>query len=168
MRNAVIACLALAALAACASDAGRDGAENTSYQAAFAPEEPDLVVAEVTDDEPVTAARLVMPDGTSFEAHSIDTDRRSGGASSGIYPSVGVGVSGGSSSNIATGIGIGFPIFGSSGPTPPPEYRSTARIRVTDMTAYRAQWQKSELRLTLGEGAAEHQVAIPAPEPPAP
>lgn len=161
----MIACLALAALAACASD--RAEPAKTVYEAVFAPELPDLVVVEVTDDEPVTAARLVAPDGTFYDAYSIDTDRRSGAASTGIQPSIGVGVGGGSSSNISTGIGIGFPIFGSSGPAPRPEYRSTARIRVTDMAGYRTSWQKSELRLTVGEGAAEHQVVIPAPEPPA-
>lgn len=166
MRNAVIACLAVAALTACAGEGDRAGRSDTRYEAAFAADLPDLLVVEVTEDEPVTAARLVAPDGTFYEAYSIDTDRRSGGARTGIYPSVGVGVSGGSSSRISSGIGIGFPIFGSPGPAAPPEYRSTARIRVTDMAAYRAEWQASELRLTLGEGAAEHQVAIPAPEPP--
>ena len=57
----MIACLALAALAACASD--RAEPAKTVYEAVFAPELPDLVVVEVTDDEPVTAARLVAPDG---------------------------------------------------------------------------------------------------------
>ena len=164
MRIVVIACLALAALAACASDHAEPA--KTLYQATFAPDSQDVMVVEVRDDEPMTAARLVAPDGTNSDAYSIDTDRRPGGASTGILPSVGVGVSGGSSSHVSTGIGIGFPIFGSNGPTPRPQYHSTARIQVRDMAAYRANWQKFEVRLTVGEGSAEHQVVIPAPEPP--
>jgi hypothetical protein len=162
----VIACLALVALAACSSN--RADAAKASYETSFSSDTPDLLLVEVQDDQPVTAARLAAPDGTFYEAYSIDTDRQSGGASSpGIFPSVGVGVSGGSSSNVSTGVGLSFPIFGASGPAPRPYYHSTARIRVTDMPAYRANWQKSEVRLTMGEGSAAHEVVIKAPQPPA-
>lgn len=165
MRKYVIACLALVALVACSSN--RAESAKASYEASFSSDTPDLLIVEVDDDQPVTAARLAASDGTFDEAYSIDTDRQSGGASPGILPSVGVGVSGGSSSHVSTGVGLSFPIFGASGPAPQPHYRSTARIRVTDMAAYRANWQKSEVRLTMGEGSAAHQVVIAAPKPPA-
>ena len=171
MRNAVIACLALAALSACASDRNSTGAEaaKSDYAASFAPEAADLLLVEVRDQDPVRAARLVAPDGSVYEAHAIDTDRIRGSGGGGFYPSVGVGVGGGSNSGVSTGVGIGFPIFGGGGGgAGRTEYRSTARIRVPDLAAYRANWQKYELRVTLGEGAEEHQVVIPAPEPTAP
>ncbi len=164
----MIACLGLAALAACASDGERAGAAQNAYEASFAPEAPDLLIVEVREDEPVRGARLVAPDGSSQEAHAIDTDGgRSGGGGGAIFPSVGVGVGGGGSSGVSTGLGIGFPIFGGGGGSTRTEYRSTARIRIADLPDYRANWQKYELRLTLGEGAAAHEVVIAAPEPPA-
>jgi hypothetical protein len=171
MRKAVIACLALAALAACASDqksnAGADA--QSDYAASFAPEASDLLLVEVRDEDPVRAARLVAPDGSATEAHAIDTERtRGSGGGGGVYPSIGVGVGGGSNSGVATGVGIGFPIFGGGGGGGRPEYRSTARIHVPDMAAYRANWQKYELRVTVGEGTDQHQIVIPAPEPAAP
>ena len=125
----MIACLALVALVACSSN--RAESAKASYEASFSSDTPDLLIVEVDDDQPVTAARLAASDGTFDEAYSIDTDRQSGGASPGILPSVGVGVSGGSSSHVSTGVGLSFPIFGASGPAPRPHYRSTARIRVT-------------------------------------
>lgn len=165
----MIACLGLAALAACASEDGRDAAAQSVYEASFAPEAPDLLIVEVREDEPVRGARLVAPDGSFQEAHAIDTEggRRDGGGGA-IFPSVGVGVGGGSNSGVSTGVGIGFPIFGVGGGNSRSEYKSTARIRVADPAAYRADWQKYELRLTLGDGGAAHEVVIAAPEPPAP
>ena len=171
MRTLVIACLALAALAACASDRDRAAAEapKPDYLATFAPEAADLLLIEVRDDDPVRAARLVAPDGSGVEAHAIDTERRSrGGGGGGFYPSVGVGVGGGSNSGVSTGVGIGFPIFGGGGGRAREEFQSVARIRLPDVAAYRANWQKYEVRVTLGEGADEHEVVIPAPEPPKP
>ena len=171
MRNAVIACLALVALAACASDRDRAAAEapKPDYLATFAPEAADLLLIEVRDEDPVRAARLVAPGGAATEAHAIDTERRSrGGGGGGFYPSVGVGVGGGSNSGVSTGVGIGFPIFGGGGGRAREEFQSVARIRLPDVAAYRANWQKYEVRVTLGEGADEHEVVIPAPEPPKP
>jgi hypothetical protein len=172
MRNAVIACLALVALAACASDKERAAAEapRPDYLASFAPEAADLLLVEVRDDDPVRAARLVAPDGAAIEAHAIDSERHSrGGGGGGFYPSVGVGVGGGSGGGgVSTGVGIGFPIFGGGGGGGRTEYESVARIRIPDLAAYRANWQSYEVRVTLGEGADAHEVVIPAPEPAAP
>ena len=170
MRNAVIACLALVALAACASDRERAAAEapKPDYLATFAPEAADLLLVEVRDEDPVRSARLVAPGGAAIEAHAIDTNRTRGAGGGGFYPSVGVGVGTGSNSGVSTGVGIGFPIFGGGGGSRRTEYESVARIRIPDLAAYRANWQNYELRVTLGEGAEEHEVVIPAPEPPAP
>ena len=165
MRRYVIACLALVALVACSSN--RAESAKASYETSFSSDTPDVLLIQVDDDQPVTGARLAAPDGTVSEAYSIDTDRQPGSPSPGIFPSVGVGVSGGSSSNISTGVGLSFPIFGASGPAPHVHYRSTARIRVPDMAAYRANWQKTEVRITMGEGSAVHEVVIVAPKPPA-
>ena len=171
MRNAVIACLALVALAACASDKDHAAAEppKPDYLASFAPEAADLLLIEVRDEDPVLAARLVAPDGTAVEAHAIDSERHAtGGGGGGFYPSVGVGVGGGSNSGVSTGVGIGFPIFGGGGGGGRLEYESVARIRIPDLAAYRANWQKYEIRAMLGEGGSGHEVVIPAPEPAAP
>jgi hypothetical protein len=162
--------IALVLLAACSGDRerARPAAAEPPYAAAFAPEFPDLIQVSVRDARPVTAARLVAPDGTFYEAYAIDTERSrtGGGGGWGVSPSVGVGVGGGSG-GVSTGIGIGFPIFGGGGAPARSEVRSTARIRVTDMAAYRANWEKSELRVTIGEGSEAHDVVIPAPQPPA-
>jgi hypothetical protein len=153
-------------LAACSG--GGESAKQAAppFQVEFASGAPDLIEVHVRDQQPVKSAKLVQPDGTFYEAYAIDTERHENAGGGGISPSFGVGVAGGSSSHVSTGVGIGFPIFGSSGSSSTPEYRSTVRIRVTDMTAYRASWQKSELRLTLGEGSSQHDVVIPAPSPP--
>jgi hypothetical protein len=170
MRNAVIACLALAALAACASDrtSNSGSGAQSDYSASFAPEAADLLLIEVRDRDPVRAARLIAPGGGATEAHAIDTERTRGSGGGGFYPSIGVGVGGGSNSGVATGVGIGFPIFGGGGGGGRTQYRSIARIHVPDLPDYRANWRKYEVRVTLGEGGSEHQVVIPAPEPAAP
>ena len=156
------------ALAACAGDSDRSKTEVPAkpYRAAFEAGFPDIILVEVTDDLPVTKATLVAPDGRTIEAHGIDTDRRSRGGGGGIAPTFGVGVGGGSSSGVGGGVGIGFPIFGSGGSAVSDEYHSIARIRLDDVAAYRAGWQRSQVKLQLGEAPGGREVVLPAPAPP--
>ena len=44
---------------------------------------------------------------------------------------------------------------------------STALVRVPDIAAYRAQWQRWKVRVTLGEGAGQRVIETVAPAPPA-
>jgi hypothetical protein len=119
----------------------------------------------------VTQAELTSPDGKAFIAHQIDRERLSRGGGSYGQPSmgVGVGVGGGSGGvGVGTGVGFGFPLGGSySGPPRDGRVASTAKIRVPDMTAYRAHWQQWKVRVTLGEGAAKRVIEVGAPPPPA-
>ena len=50
----------------------------------------------------------------------------------------------------------------------PPELRETVLAKIEAGAAYRANWQKYEIRAMLGEGGSGHEVVIPAPEPAAP
>jgi hypothetical protein len=162
-----LALAAALALSACAGDSDRakNQAAAKPYRAAFEAGFPDVILVEVTDDLPVTKASLVAPDGRTIEAQGIDTDRRRRGGG-GISPSFGVGVGGGSSSGVGGGVGIGFPIFGSGGSAVSDEYHSIARIRLDDVAAYRAGWQRTQVKLQLGEAPDGREVVLPAPAPP--
>ena len=80
----------------------------------------------------------------------------------------GVGVSGGSSSGVQPSFGIGFPIFGGAPNSPQrDEVRTKALIKVPDMTAYRADWQHTIVRIYLGEkSVSPRKMEMAAPSPP--
>jgi hypothetical protein len=131
----------------------------------FSQSEQNTLDVQVTDRQPVTHAELASPDGRIFVAHQIDRERLSRGGGYGSPMGVGVGVGGGSGGfGVGTGFGIGFG-GGSSAPRDP-RVTSTARIRVPDMAAYRAQWQQWKVRVTLGEGGGRRTIEVGAPPPP--
>jgi hypothetical protein len=131
----------------------------------FSQSEQNTLDVQVTDRQPVTQAELASPDGQTFVAHQIDRERLSSGGGYGSPMGVGVGVGGGSGGfGVGTGFGIGF--GGGSGAPRDPRVTSTARIRVPDMAAYRAQWQQWKVRVTLGEGSSRRTIEVGAPPPP--
>lgn len=146
---------AFLALAACAGDQG--------------PREPRVMVLylanpgaiEVSVIGPALAsALLVDASGRAIAAETIVVERDPIAASP--SPDVGVGVFGGSRGGIGTGVFVGVPILGTSRAE-----RSTSRARVplSDVEAYRAQWRTSVLRLTFAGARAIGPIDVPAPEP---
>jgi hypothetical protein len=137
----------------------------------FSESEKDTLDVQVTDRQPVTQAELASPDGKIFIAHQIERERlsRAGGYYGQPSMGVGVGVGGGSGGfGVGSGVGFGFPLGGGySGAPRDGRVASTAKIRVPDMTAYRAHWQQWKVRVTLGEGAAKRVIEVGAPPPPA-
>ena len=159
-------CLAMLLLSACSQRATPLPAP-PPLTVGFAAATPDVVEVTMLDRQPVEQASLVGPDGHAIAAYRISRDRRAVATDPGIAAGLGLGVFGGSSGGVATGFGIGFPLFGSPPPTPEPVVQSHALIRVEDMKAYRADWQKWKLHLRLGSPeTSERDVEFPAPRPP--
>jgi len=140
-----------------------------SVSARFLKDRPNTIEVSIQDAQAADRVQLVMPDGSSADAYQLDREfiHATDTGSTGI--DVGVGISGGSSSGVQPSFGIGFPIFGGTPNSPQrDEVHSKALIRVPDMTAYRANWQRTILRITLGEkSVSPRKMQMPAPPPPA-
>ena len=134
--------------------------------AACAPESGPSVTAELAgggrrieirarDTLPLSAARLVLPDGTRVEAERITGD---GGPD---RPAFGIGISGGSSSGIDAGIGLSVPLGGARAPS---LAQSGARIWVPDPDAWPQLAPRAVLELDFGRAPGEtRRVEMPAP-----
>jgi hypothetical protein len=134
--------------------------------AACAPEPGPSVTAELAgggrrieirarDPLPLSAARLVLPDGTRVEAERIGGDGRPG------RPVFGIGASGGSSSGIDAGIGISIPLGGARVPA---LADSSARIWIPDPGVWPQLAPRSVIELEFGRAPGEtRQVEMPAP-----
>jgi hypothetical protein len=158
--------LAFLALAACGYDAAPPGGIDESVTTAISPEDEGIIVVNVSDPLPVKSARLIAPDGKLTEAFAIDRDRQSYSQGGGGNPNVGVGVMGGSNGGVSTGIGIGFPIFSSgNGQATHRITDSRVQIRIPDLAAYRANWQRYAIAVDLDDGVNRRafQMVPPAP-----
>lgn len=151
-----------------ASPAPPTGGIRFPVTARFVEGRPDLIEVSIRDAQPTDRVELVAPDGTVTAAYQLDRERvaTTEAAPSGF--NFGVGVTGGSSSGVQPSVGIGFPIFGRT-PTAQPreEVRSVARIKVADMAAYRADWQRWIVRILFGtKGPSPRKMEMAAPAPP--
>ncbi|MBL8832664.1 MAG: hypothetical protein JNL71_09770 [Rhodospirillales bacterium] len=109
----------------------------------------------------LTAARLVLPDGTAVAADRLSA---SGGRVSEGRPSVGVGASGGSSSGIGTGMVFSVPFDWLSGGPRDGLVDSAARIAIPDPAAWPAIADRAKLQLEFGRPPGEtRRVEMPAP-----
>jgi len=137
--------------------------------ARFLIDRPDTIEVSIQDAQAADRVQLVLPDGSSTDAYQLDREfiHATDTGSTGV--NLGVGVSGGSSSGVQPSFGIGFPIFGGTPNSPQrDEVHSKALIRVPDMAAYRASWQRMILRITLGEkSVSPRKMEMAAPAPPA-
>jgi hypothetical protein len=171
MKTSILILISTFLMAACSSQqSAGTGQTRGPVVASFSPTTQDTVEVQVTDREPVTQAELAAPDGRVFPAEQIDRERVSrptgyGQPSFGLGFGLGVGTGG--HTGVGTGVGVGFPLgIGGSGQGDA-QVASTARIRVPDMAAYRAQWQQWKLRVYLGDGESRRMIEVAAPQPPA-
>lgn len=166
MRRLAVPSLVFSVLAACAAERGAEDAASP-VAAYFSEQAVDVIEVRVADRQPVDKVELFAPDGRIFLAHRIDREKEAAGG--GARPSfgLGVGVFGGSSTRVGTSIGLGFPLGGIEQPYREPGYTSLAAVRVSDMAAYRADWQRWVLRIRLGTPETSFRfMEIPAPRPP--
>lgn len=136
--------------------------------ARFLIDRPDTIEVSIRDAQPADRVQLVAPDGNAIDAYQLDHEFIHATESGPSGFNMGVGVSGGSSSGVQPSFGIGFPIFGGAPRSPQrDEVQTKALIRVADMAAYRATWQKMVLRMYLGEkSASPRKMEMAAPAPP--
>jgi hypothetical protein len=138
--------------------------------ARFLSDQPDTIEVSIRDAQAADRIQLVAPDGMITDAYQVDREflRATDSGYSGF--NLGVGVSGGSSSGVQPAFGIGFPIFGGAPNSPQrDEVHTKALIRIPDMAAYRANWQRMVLRIYLGEkSASPRKMEMAAPPPPPP
>lgn len=174
MKTPLLILISAFLMAACTGDSGGSspaGANANPVVTSFSGSEQDTIEVQVTDRQPVTKAELAAPDGRVFLAHQIDRERLTrqyGYAQPSTGVGVGVGVGSGGHVGVGTGIRIGIPfVIGGSDAPREPRVASTARIRVPDMAAYRAQWQQWKLRVYLGDDATPRVIETGAPPPPA-
>lgn len=136
--------------------------------AKFLVDRPDTIEVSIRDAQAADRVQLVAPDGSLADAYQLDreTIHAQDTGSSGF--NFGVGVSGGSSSGVQPSFGIGFPLFGGAPNSPQrDEVQTKALIKVSDMAAYRANWQHMIVRIYLGENSVSpRKMEMAAPAPP--
>jgi hypothetical protein len=161
MQRLVVAAFLL--LAGCAGPHGPVGDPPPPFTSGFADDAPNVVEVVVRDRKPVDRAELLAPDGRVLSAYKIDRERVTVDPDG--RPLVGIEAEGGSSG--LESFGIQLPLFGIKQPKPESLMLSDARIRIDDMTAYRAEWPHWIVRLRLGTPeTTQHDVEFPAPRPP--
>jgi hypothetical protein len=136
--------------------------------AKFLLDRPGTIEVSIRDEQAADRVQLVAPDGSVADAYQLDRNfiHAEDSGSSGF--NFGVGVSGGSSSGVQPSFGIGFPIFGGAPNSPQrDEVQTKALIRVPDMAAYRANWQHTTVRIYLGDkSVSPRKMEMAAPAPP--
>lgn len=160
--------IALPLLAACTAEKPVQlSSAPPPLETGFLPDSPDMVEVTLRDPQPVVAAALIDPEGQAFPAGPIAYARESEAPSEGIPPQVELGASGGSAGLDSAGVGVGFPVFGSPGTPGGSVTVSRFTIRIADMAAYRASWQKWKFHLTLGSTKSnQRDIEFLGPRPP--
>jgi hypothetical protein len=161
--------LLLAVLSACSDvpPGAESGQRPFTAVARFLPgDEVTLIEVAVNDRQPLRAAELVGPDGTTIPAESLDVNRTVASQPPLVRPPI-------------TGIGSGpggmtVPIGGVGNFAPPgsetvssSQIRSTARIRIEEPLTYRRDWRLWKIRLRIGDPPHVNVLTLPAPQPPA-
>ena len=166
--NRLLLAAALAAgLAACAGESpAPPPPSRPAFTAGFLAGSADTVEITLEDRQPIEKAELLAPDGTTLAADRVSSDRTvTHMDDDGL--GIGIAAQGGSSDPVHTDVGVSLPLFGTRQPSPAEAYDSRALIRIPDMAAYRAGWQRWTLRLLLGSPTGtERKVELPAPRPP--
>lgn len=117
--------------------------------------DPATVEVVVIDRLPVDRAILVMP-SAKVTAQSIETARWSLNGPDIAW----IGI------DEDSAVFVGFGPVLRPGTSQPRQAVSVARVAIPDVGAYRAGWQRSEIRITLGvHGSATRTFAVDAPNP---
>ncbi len=168
MKRGVAVGLGLAlclAVSACERGSPAPAPTSPSISVSYVDGAPPGVAVAATHPQPLLSAELVGPGGAVIgTASAVERDSATAGYG-GSPVGVGVGVFGGSGGGIGTGIGLGFPL--GSGPPPPPANptRYRARIPISDLAAYRQNWERTTVRLRFGTTSDNVSAEIPAPAP---
>ena len=74
---------------------------------------------------------------------------------------------GGSTGTTGAGVGLSLPLLGSTGPTADRVVVSYFSVRILDMAAYRASWQRWKFHVTLGATKSNRrEIEFLPPRPP--
>jgi hypothetical protein len=157
----------LVALSGCgdAPPSAQSGQRPFTAVARFLPgNEVTVIEVTVNDRQPLRAAELVGPDGTTIPAESLDVNQAAANQPPLIRPPI-------------TGIGPGgmaLPIGGIGNFAPPgsetvnsSQIRSIAQIRIDEPLTYRRDWRLWQIRLRIGDPPRVNVLTLPAPRPPA-
>ena len=156
-------------LTACAAE-GPPGGSRPTVTIGFIDGTPTPTIEVFARGRPLAGAVLIEPSGRQTAAPVVERDTiyAADPYGYGYGPSVGVGVGGGSwngGSWRGGGVGLGMPLGGGAAPQPV-QTSMRARIAVPDMVFYRANWERSIVRVTFGTDPANSEIAdIPAPPP---
>ena len=128
--------------------------------AAFTPSRDDQMIdVTVQYRQAITAATLVMPDGTRTKAESVDTEADPSESTDRAFDA----------GNAPVTAGLDQPLSGAMTETTTVigQVSSAAHIRVPDPADYAADWKKAHIVVRFGLGEDAFTQEIPAPTPPA-
>jgi hypothetical protein len=127
----------------------------------------DEVQVALRDPEPVVSARLIDARGEEYPAGKITYARETESQSAGIQPQLRMNAAGGSSGASSGGVGLSLPLLGSPGPAADRVVVSYFSVRIVDMAAYRASWQRWKFHVTLGATKSNRRdIEFLPPRPP--
>ena len=127
----------------------------------------DQVDVALRDPKPVVSARLIDAGGQEFPVGKITYARETEGQSAGIQPQLRMNAAGGSTGTTGVGVGLSLPLLGSTGPTADRVVVSYFSVRILDMAAYRASWQRWKFHVTLGATKSNRrEIEFLPPRPP--
>jgi hypothetical protein len=127
----------------------------------------DLVQVTLRDPQPAVSARLIDPAGHEFPVGKITYAHETEGPSGGIDPQVQMNAAGGSAGTGGADVGLSLPLLGSPGPTADRVVVSYFAVRIADMAAYRASWQRWKFHVTLGATQSNRRdIEFLPPRPP--
>jgi hypothetical protein len=127
----------------------------------------DQVDVALRDPQPVVSARLIDAAGQEFSVGKITYARETEGQSAGIQPQLRMNAAGGSTGTTGAGVGLSLPLLGSTGPAADRFVVSYFSVRILDMAAYRASWQRWKFHATLGATKSNRrEIEFLPPRPP--
>ena len=127
----------------------------------------DEVDVALRDPQPVVSARLIDAEGQEFPVGKITYARETEGQSTGIQPQLRMNAAGGSTGTTGAGVGLSLPLLGSPGPAADRVMVSYFSVRILDMAAYRASWQRWKFHVTLGATKSNRRdIEFLPPRPP--
>ena len=127
----------------------------------------DEVDVALRDPQPVVSARLIDAGGQEFPVGKITYARETEGQSAGIQPQLRMNAAGGSTGATGAGVGLSLPLLGSPGPAADRVVVSYFSVRILDMAAYRASWQRWKFHVTLGATKSNRrEIEFLPPRPP--
>lgn len=169
----IVLLVLLTLAAACQKPPDRNALTSFNVDARALGRGPDYIDVEVVFRSwvhQVDKVELVAPDGRRYKVPNLSTAVESapGYGIGGSGTSVGVGAAGGSSGRVGGFLGIGIDITSllNGGAREAPTVRTKGAIALPDPAAYRRDWQRWRLVVTVSRGGTEPKIwTVPAPKP---